>query len=41
MYQLTLCDIPILVSSRRSQILYSGGDSTATKDGATVFEVSW
>ena len=28
------------VSSRRSQILYSGGDSTTTKDGATVFEVS-
>lgn len=24
--------------SRRSQILYSGGDSTTTKDGATVFE---
>ena len=30
----------IFVSSRRSQILYSGGDSTTTKDGATVFEVS-
>ena len=30
----------VLFLSRRSQILYSGGDSTTTKDGATVFDVS-